>query len=60
MTIDKYRFEQSEEFSELTERTLTELYSEFKEIEKKTIKNWVLSGATIKGGKIKLYTRKNE
>lgn len=63
MRIEKYSFTQTNEYSEEVSTTLTELQKEMPHLSKKTIKDWVLSGdrehKIIKGGKIKLYARKN-
>ena len=57
MELTKYKFRQSEEYSEEVNMTLTQLYKDIPELHKDTVKDWVLSGATIKGGKIKLFKK---
>lgn len=57
MKIEKYNFKQTEKYSEEVSTTLTELYKEMPHLSKGTIKDWVLSGAKIKSGKIKLYKK---
>lgn len=60
MELTKYKFRQSEEYSEEVNMTLTELQKDLKDeynLHKDTVKDWVLSGATIKGGKIKLFKK---
>lgn len=57
MIIDKYSFRQTEVYTEEVLTTLTELNKDMPHLSKQTIKEWVLSGATITGGKIKLYKK---
>lgn len=58
MELTKYKFRQSEEYSEEVNMTLTELYKDIPELSKSTIKELVIEKATIKGGKIKLFKQK--
>ena len=58
MKIEKYSFKQTETHPEEVSITLTELQKEFEgTLTKSTVKEWVLSGATIKGSKIKLFKK---
>lgn len=57
MEITKYKFRQSEEYSEEVNMTLTELQKDLSYINKNDVKSWVIENATIKSGKIKLFKR---
>lgn len=60
MQIDRYSFKQTAEYPNEHVTGLKELQAEFPQLSKQTVKDWVLSGANIKSGKIVIYKKQEE